>query len=203
MEPVSKFVIFNVKKESNMKNTDFENVLNMSVAEFFEKMKSSGKYKVVDLIERGLFDDVIESYGDTYIDISHITDSEMLKYSPYRYFSMKKDCGLFYEVLSEGERVCMHPDEKVSDMVERMESELRRHYGVLFRNIKRVIDSGYRYILDRWCFEYEYLKRNAKKHGIDYVVNWEDCRGYMIIRDIDIEEDEHIEMTTYQYHRKK
>lgn len=187
-----------------MKNKDFENTLNMSVADFFEKMKLSGKYKVYD-IRLGLWDDeIISSYGDTPIYISYISDNDMLEYSPYNEFYMERiNGGTFYRFVSEGKSIEISPDAEMSYIVRNIEHLVNEHYRVLFRNIKKVIDSGYRYILDNWSGEYEYLQRNAKKHGIKYVMNWEDCYGYMIITEIDIEEDKHIEATTYQYHRKK
>ena len=183
-------------------NKVFENVLNMSVAEFFEKMKTSGKYEVYE-VHRDIFKDDIVSYGDTPIDIFYISNNDMLKYSPYRKFHIEYVEDDFYEVVSEGRSLRMDPDDTVSDIVREMEYLVKEHYRVLFRNIKKVIDSGYRYILDNWSGDYEYIHRNAEKHGIKYVMNWEDCHGYMIITDINIEDDERLEMTTYQYHRKK
>ena len=69
-------------------NKVFENVLNMSVAEFFEKMKTSGKYEVYE-VHRDIFKDDIVSYGDTPIDIFYISNNDMLKYSPYRKFHIE------------------------------------------------------------------------------------------------------------------
>ena len=184
-----------------------EGALDMTVAEFFEKMKETGKYAVSMEAEHCLWASERTTYGDTPIDISMIIDDDILFYSPFRFLTMDCISNDYFNVYAfDGSyRISCLPDEKISSVIDTMIIHVDEHYRILFRNIKRVKDSGRRYIIDpHWNKnEYEYLYRNAEKHGIKYVINWEDCHGYMIITDIDIDNDQHIELTTYQYDRVK
>lgn len=195
------------------KKNVIEGALDMTVAEFFENMKETGKYDVYDVVEEnGLWGKIeITHYGDSPIDISMIIDDDILFYSPFRFFNICHKTTIHtdyvYSISTIDGCYCISclPDDKISSLINRMKSCVNEHYRILFRNIKRVQDSGRRYIIDpRWNKnEYEYLERNAEKHGIKYVTNWEDCPGYMIITDINIDNDPRLELTTYQYSRVK
>ena len=198
----------------DMNNFNFtvEEALDMTVAEYFEQMKEAGKYNVYDVVEvESLFGKTeITHYGDKPIGISMITDDDILFYSPFRFISICHTITPYRDSYSISTidgcySISCSPDAKISSLINEMKSCVNEHYRILFRNIKRVKDSGRRYIIDP-CWnknEYMYLERNAEKHGIKYVKNWEDCRGYMIITDINIDDDPHLELTTYQSSKVK
>ena len=186
--------------------------MDMTVSEYFEMMKKSGKYNVYDVVEEeSLFGKTTTThYGDKPINISMIIKEDILFYSPFRFISICHTITPHRDSYSISTidgcySISCEPDDTMVWVINEMKYCVNEHYRILFRNIKRVKDSGRRYIIDP-CWnknEYQYLERNAEKHGIKYVKNWEDCHGYMIITDIDIDNDQHIELTTYQYDRVK